>query len=200
MEKYICVLDFEATCWEEKTKNPYEIIEFPSVLLRFGETGMLERVAEFQAYVKPVINPTLSAFCTQLTGITQSQVDVGVDLATALKNHQKWLAEHVGSGEVMIYTCGLWDLKTCAPADFAAKGIVAPAIYKRFVNVKFAFEAFYGKKSFGMENMLTYLKIPLAGRHHSGLDDCRNIASIVEKMVTDGIDVGNQSHVRIIKL
>ena len=29
------------------------------------------KVDEFHSYVKPVLNPKLSEFCTQLTGITQ---------------------------------------------------------------------------------------------------------------------------------
>ena len=48
------------------------MIELPSVLLD-GRT--MRAVDEFQSYVKPVVNPTLTPFCTQLTGIEQSWVD-----------------------------------------------------------------------------------------------------------------------------
>lgn len=34
--------------------------------------------------------------------------------------------------------------------------------------------------------MLTVLKMELQGHHHSGIDDCRNIARIVVRMVEDG--------------
>lgn len=37
-----------------------------------------------------------------------------------------------------------------------------------------------------MPNMLDYLKIPLTGRHHSGIDDTCNIAKIMLKMIEDG--------------
>jgi inhibitor of KinA sporulation pathway (predicted exonuclease) len=33
------------------------------------------QVGEWQRYVRPTVNPTLDPFCTQLTGITQAQVN-----------------------------------------------------------------------------------------------------------------------------
>jgi 3'-5' exoribonuclease 1 len=72
---YYAVLDFEATC-EQGRRNPAgyqsEVIELPTVLLD-GRT--MRVVDEFQSYVRPVVNPTLTAFCTELTGIQQSWVD-----------------------------------------------------------------------------------------------------------------------------
>ena len=37
-----------------------------------------------------------------------------------------------------------------------------------------------------MTGMLNFLKIKLEGRHHSGIDDTRNIAKIMLKMINDG--------------
>ncbi|KAH9934887.1 ribonuclease H-like domain-containing protein [Fomitopsis serialis] len=74
------VLDVEGTC--EGTKSfdyPNEIIEM--CLLRWkdkddeGLAECLEVVSEFRSFVKPTWRPQLSEFCTQLTGITQEQVD-----------------------------------------------------------------------------------------------------------------------------
>ena len=87
---YICVLDFEATCWPEiqnHSKSMMEIIEFPSVLYKITETSnnsvtsnntlttRSEYVTEFHEYVRPTMCPVLSEFCTQLTGIEQDTVD-----------------------------------------------------------------------------------------------------------------------------
>jgi inhibitor of KinA sporulation pathway (predicted exonuclease) len=44
----------------------------------------------------------------------------------------------------------------------------------------------YKVKAGGMVNMLNYLNIPLEGRHHSGIDDTRNIAKILLKIISDG--------------
>ncbi|KAI8852207.1 hypothetical protein BC829DRAFT_460033 [Chytridium lagenaria] len=37
-----------------------------------------------------------------------------------------------------------------------------------------------------MTNMLTDLKLPLIGRHHSGIDDSRNIAAIARALINEG--------------
>ena len=40
----------------------------------------------------------------------------------------------------------------------------------------------------GMEQMLEALDLELVGRHHSGIDDARNIAKIVLKLIECGFD------------
>ena len=63
---HLLVIDFESTCWEQKTGNPPpEIIEFPVVLLCL-QTGQI--LSEFHYYCQPMENPRLSPFCKQLTG------------------------------------------------------------------------------------------------------------------------------------
>jgi ERI1 exoribonuclease 2 len=69
--QYFVVIDFEATCEKDRTPNPQEIIEFPSVIVN-SVTGQLE--ACFQTYVRPTCNQLLSDFCKGLTGIQQIQV------------------------------------------------------------------------------------------------------------------------------
>lgn len=69
---YLLVLDFEATCDENRGFGPQEVIEFPTVVIN---TCTLQKEAEFHSYVRPVRNRKLTPFCTSLTGITQEQVD-----------------------------------------------------------------------------------------------------------------------------
>ena len=65
---YYCVLDFEATCDDVKRLSNQEIIEFPVVVV---DAHTFEVTAEFHKYVRPVWNPVLTKFCTELTGILQ---------------------------------------------------------------------------------------------------------------------------------
>ena len=37
-----------------------------------------------------------------------------------------------------------------------------------------------------MAGMLSELKMELVGKHHSGIDDCRNICRIVQRMIQEG--------------
>lgn len=65
--KYLLVLDFEATCGD--TAQPVqEIIEFPTLLYNFQQDKV---EATFHEYVRPIEQPTLTTFCTNLTGIEQ---------------------------------------------------------------------------------------------------------------------------------
>eukprot|EP00854_Cymbomonas_tetramitiformis_P009054 gene9054-10728_t len=86
------VLDFEWTADKDPSFGPSEIIEFPSVLVEARFPFRI--VDEFQVYVKPRINPVLTPFIKELTAITQEQVDMGVDLTTALDQYNAWLASH----------------------------------------------------------------------------------------------------------
>ena len=55
--------------------------------------------------------------------------------------------------------------------------------FGEWINIKSEFSNHYQTKMRGMAGMLKYLRLELVGRHHSGIDDCRNISSIVLKML-----------------
>ncbi|KAF7338474.1 3'-5' exonuclease eri1 [Mycena venus] len=94
------VLDVEATCEQGTTFDyPNEIIEFPVCLMRWkdrdgGTASKLETVAEFRSFVKPSWRSNLSKFCTELTGITQDQVDAAPDFPAMLRFFRAFLVEH----------------------------------------------------------------------------------------------------------
>eukprot|EP01102_Stenamoeba_stenopodia_P008713 TRINITY_DN2534_c0_g1_i1.p1 TRINITY_DN2534_c0_g1~~TRINITY_DN2534_c0_g1_i1.p1 ORF type:complete len:104 (+),score=5.89 TRINITY_DN2534_c0_g1_i1:408-719(+) len=81
-------------------------------------------------------------------------------------------------------TCGDWDLGKMLPLQCERENLTLPVTYKRgFVNVKKHFSVFYRTRMKGMDGMLKDLKLPLLGRHHSGIDDCRNITRILHRMM-----------------
>lgn len=89
-------------------------------------------------------------------------------------------------------TCGEWDLKTMLPAQLAisfptASSEYALAPFASRINIKKAFGKHYHLRNpSGMAGMLKKLGLELEGRHHSGIDDCRNILRIVRKMKDAG--------------
>jgi inhibitor of KinA sporulation pathway (predicted exonuclease) len=99
--KYLCVLDFEATCWERS--DEHEIIEFPSVIIDLKTNKIVDKI---QLFVRPKINPVVSKFCNELTGITQEQVDKGLSFPDALKQHHKFLSQYQ---PLIICTDGDWE-------------------------------------------------------------------------------------------
>lgn len=194
---YLLIIDFEATCIDSNSTGkrlyPQEIIELPMVLV---DTRTAKVVAEFQRYITPVVHPTLSTFCTNLTGITQSMVSAetgAVSFRQAWKDAESFLVEnHLirGTKTFRAVTCGDWDLMTMLPQQlkttFGPKAKV-PAHFSSWINVKSAVAQFYQphRRVGGMVDMLSYLNIKLQGRHHSGIDDSRNIAAICQRMLRD---------------
>lgn len=196
--KYLLILDFEATCDEIKRPNPQEIIEFPTLLYNV-ENRVIEDTFHF--YIKPDVHSELSQFCTNLTGITQEQIDNdGIQLKDALQRHDIWLQEanlipqHQNGNyndndqihSFVYLTCGDWDLKTCLPRQLEHMNEKVPKYFMNWLNVKKEFAKVYNRKARGMVEMLNMLELELEGRHHSGIDDCHNISRICTKMLEDG--------------
>jgi inhibitor of KinA sporulation pathway (predicted exonuclease) len=78
----------QCTCDRNNPAWRNEIIEFPIVLI---DARNLSIIDEFRTFVRPVENPNLLPFCTELTKITQSQVRDAPDLPTALKSLHEWM-------------------------------------------------------------------------------------------------------------
>ena len=90
----LVVLDFEWTADDGRAMRPCaEIIQFPSVLVELD--GRHSHVVdEFDAFVRPTLNPRLTPFSTRLTGIEQSWVDRADPLAPVLARWLAWLRRH----------------------------------------------------------------------------------------------------------
>ena len=182
------VLDFEATCDDVNPPQPQEIIEFPSVLISLEDMRVVD---EFESFVRPIHHPHLSEFCTRLTSITSQDVAGADPFPVVLASHQAWLASHgLDSTSAILVTCGDWDLATmlpsqCMAADPAITSL--PQLYARWQNVKEAFKSVTGRsKAPGMPGMMDAIGLRLIGRHHRGIDDCRNIAELYLMLLRQG--------------
>lgn len=91
----------------------------------------------FHEYVRPTEGVVpgetrqLSAFCKQLTGITQEQVNAALPLPDVLRRFEAWivecgLAEALDAGRAMLVAHGGWDLGDQLPIESARKNIVLP--------------------------------------------------------------------------
>ena len=65
------VVDLEATCGDSIAHHHREIIEIGAVMVN----RQFQIESEFQTFVKPIANPKLTDFCTQLTSIPQTTID-----------------------------------------------------------------------------------------------------------------------------
>ncbi|NWS51568.1 ERI2 exoribonuclease, partial [Chunga burmeisteri] len=197
---YLIVVDFEATCWRDAGRRGPEIIEFPAVLLNTS-TGEIE--SEFHTYVQPQEHPILSEFCTELTGITQNQVDEAVPLNICLSLFLKWIKKIQKEKKIIFSTdipsisaseakaCTFvtwtdWDLGVCLQYECKRKQLRKPDILNSWIDLKATYRAFYNRKPKGLNGALQDLGIAFAGREHSGLDDSRNTARLAWRLICDG--------------
>lgn len=192
---YFVVLDFEATCEENKTLYPQEIIEFPSVLVNARTRQIEDR---FQVYLRPVAHPKLTDFCKKLTGIQQDWVDNGVHITDAIEKHKEWLIQHglisLSNDESAKFsfafvTCGDWDLNVCLPNQAQAQNFRVPSYFNQWVNLKKIYGSAMKEHAGGMVQMLKGLGLNLEGRHHSGIDDCLNIARVLIKLLEKNVSI-----------
>ncbi|KAL4231271.1 3'-5' exoribonuclease 1 [Mactra antiquata] len=182
---YLAVIDFEATCDENNPSYRHEIIEFPVVLIDVDE---MEIVDKFHEYVKPLVNPKLTPFCTKLTGITQDKVDGANIFPDVLSNVETWLQDHhLGSDKSFaVLTDGPWDMFRFMYYQCKESKIEMPVWSKKWVNIRKAYCNFYQCGRGGIEIMLKNLGMTFEGSPHSGIDDSVNIARIALKMLSDG--------------
>ena len=80
--RYLYCVDLEATCdevGESESPRPLAVIPNQMETIEIGlvviDLETLEIVDEFQRFVRPLINPTLTDFCKKLTSIQQADVD-----------------------------------------------------------------------------------------------------------------------------
>ncbi|XP_054721818.1 3'-5' exoribonuclease 1-like [Uloborus diversus] len=188
---FICVVDFEATCVEQTISTdfyPHEIIEFPAVLI---DVKQLQIVDSFHSYVKPVINPILSDFCKEFTGISQVTVDQAKKFGKVLKLFQDWLFGSVGKGKFIILTDGSADIENFLSTSCIVNDVKIPSYAKKWIDMKAVYRNTYmlERGSKRLVDILKKLGIEFEGRLHSGMDDAQNIAKIAITALKDGVEL-----------
>lgn len=179
----LVIVDIEATCWENNQNPPgqqSEIIEIGvcTLDLTTGEMGTARSVL-----VRPA-RSKVSNFCTQLTTLTQAQVEQGVTFAEACQI----LKEEYATQARVWGSWGKYDQRMFE--EQCASFLVEYPFSQQYINLKQLFKKQYDlQRPIGMEKALEMLQLPLLGTHHRGDDDARNIARITGEMLkTHGRD------------
>lgn len=169
----IIVVDLECTCWDGGKPPPGEVQEIIEVGVAVLDVNTRKRTAKESIMVKPQYSK-ISPFCTQLTTLTQKDVDAGMPLIDACRI----LKTKYGVREKVWASYGEFDRKHFK-LECEAKGLDYPFGFNH-INVKNWFALKHKlTKECGMDKALSLLKIPLEGTHHRGADDAWNIALIL---------------------
>ncbi|MEU6708743.1 3'-5' exonuclease [Streptomyces wuyuanensis] len=178
-DQLLNVVDVEATCWDG-APPPGAVSEIIEIGLTVVDLRAGERVARHRILVRPR-RSEVSAFCTELTGLTAAEVDTGIEFADACR----LLAAEHAAGSRPWASWGDYDRKQFE-RQCAATGTAYP-FGRRHTNAKAAFTDARGlRKRPGMAQALRIAGLPLEGRHHSGEDDAWNIAALVLSLAGRG--------------
>lgn len=172
----VLVIDIECTCWHGETPpgENNEIIEIGVCTLSLAT---LERTAREAILVRPE-RSRVSAFCTELTTLTQAQVDGGVSFREACAR----LKRHYKSKERLWASYGDYDRlqferqcgETAIPFPFGPTHLNV----KNLLAMSLALP-----HEIGMDAALPELALPLEGTHHRGVDDAWNIAALLARIL-----------------
>ncbi|HEY9604201.1 MAG TPA: 3'-5' exonuclease [Allocoleopsis sp.] len=172
----ILVIDIESTCWQDAPPpgQESEIIEIGICLF---DVASAQRLEKDSILVKPD-RSQVSDFCTQLTTLTQEQVDRGISFAAACSILKKQYL----SKERVWASYGDYDRRQferqCASFQ------ISYPFGTTHLNVKSLFAIIHAlPHEVGMDRALELLNLPLEGTHHRGGDDAWNIASILSKLL-----------------
>ncbi|MGW2997571.1 exonuclease domain-containing protein [Streptomyces sp. NPDC001193] len=166
------VVDVEATCWAG-SQPAGEVSEIIEIGLTVIDLDAGERLARHRILVRPA-RSKVSSFCTELTGLTQHEVDQGVAFAEACR----LLAAEHHAGARPWASWGDYDRHQFTRQCQSTR--TAYPFGRHHTNAKAVFTEAYGlRKRPGMAQALQIAGRPLEGRHHRGEDDAWNIAGLV---------------------
>uniref|UniRef100_A0A7N0UBC9 Exonuclease domain-containing protein n=1 Tax=Kalanchoe fedtschenkoi TaxID=63787 RepID=A0A7N0UBC9_KALFE len=173
-----------------------EILEFPVLMLC---ARSLRVVDFFHRFVRPTemseqriaeyIEGKYGKF-----GVDRVWHDTAIPFYEVIEQFEEWLAGHrlwskastPGLNRAAFVTCGNWDLKTKVPQQCKVAKMELPCYFMEWINLKDVYLNFYKRSATGMVPMLRQLRIPQLGSHHLGIDDTKNIAKVLQRMIADG--------------
>ncbi|WP_348970939.1 3'-5' exonuclease [Pseudomonas atacamensis] len=185
--RYLYCVDLEATCdevGESESPRPLEVTPEQMEAIEIGlvviDLETLEVVDEFQQFIRPRINPVLTDFCKQLTSIQQADVDSASTYA------------EVGQ-ELGVFIARYPDAAWASWGDYDARqlerdaGLAAcPSLLfgLQHFNVRKWHKGLYDDQPKSLKLTVESLGLVWQGTYHRGIDDARNVASIVKEMLS----------------
>jgi inhibitor of KinA sporulation pathway (predicted exonuclease) len=184
--RYLYCVDLEASCdevGESESPRPLAVAPDQMETIEIGlvviDLESLEIVDEFQRFVRPQINPVLTHFCKKLTSIQQADVDsagtyveVGQELGAFIARYPKaaWAS---------------WSDYDARQLERDAGFAACPSLLEGLphFNARKWHAGLYDNRTKGLMQTVESLGLEWQGTYHRGIDDARNVASIVIEML-----------------
>ncbi|MDO6711131.1 3'-5' exonuclease [Aliiglaciecola sp. 2_MG-2023] len=186
MQVFECVLfDTEFTAWVgskqrnwSKSWEQRELIQLAAVKLSVSASSV-SILASFNELIKPTINPQLSDYITNLTGIEQNMIDeLGVDFASALTQFHHFC----GQGKLPVYSWGN-DLSVLQQ-NCKLYAVELPEFQQGFHNLQFIARKL-GLAGFEQSSgaLANFHGLSLQGHIHNALYDVRSVAATLNMWI-----------------
>lgn len=166
------IYDLEATCWIGQPRSKVqEIIEIGAVMLN----GYGEVIDEFDQFVRPILNPYLSAFCQELTSIDQTDVNRANKFPDVIDDFIDWA--EIYEEDYLLCSWGNFDkkqlIKDCKlhniESDWVEKHINIKQQYREILRLPKPKGLHWAVKAEGYE---------FTGIQHRAISDAENLAKI----------------------
>lgn len=184
--RYLYCVDLEATCDEmDESESPRPLAVVPDQMetIEIGlvviDLESLEIVDEFQRFVRPQINPTLTDFCRKLTSIQQADVDGARTYREVGEDLQTFVARYPNAAWA---SWGDYDARQLQrDAGFAG----CPSLLEGLphFNARNWHAGLYDDRPKSLKQTVESLALVWRGTYHRGIDDARNVASIIKEML-----------------
>lgn len=183
MNKSFIILDLEATCWDKLDAGKpsgfrNEIIEIGAV--RCDAAGT--QLDQFSAFLKPKKHPIVSAFCTELTTITQADIDAAEDAKAVLARFFEW--SKTDGADVKYVSWGHYDkrqLRDDLQLNGLDKDLINDGNHYSLKHLHSEWNNLKRPKGIGLGGACKFEKIEFTGTAHRGICDAINIAKIFKK-------------------
>jgi len=184
--RYLYCVDLEATCdeveeWE--SPRPLKVVPDEMETIEIGlvviDLETLEVVDEFQRFVRPQINPTLTDFCKRLTSIQQMDVDGSLTYREVGEELRTFAAVYPDAAWA---SWGDYDARQLQrDAGFAA--CPSPLEGLPHFNARKWHAGLYDDRPKSLKQAAESLGLVWMGTYHRGIDDAKNVASIIKEML-----------------
>nr|WP_180205591.1 3'-5' exonuclease [Pseudomonas sp. SbOxS1]NYU05720.1 exonuclease domain-containing protein [Pseudomonas sp. SbOxS1] len=184
--RYLYCVDLEATCDDVGVnESPRSLVVVPDQMetIEIGlvviDLESLEIVGEFQRFVRPQIHPTLTDFCKKLTSIQQTDVD-------SARTYQE-----VGD-ELRMFAESYLNAAWASWGDYDARQLERDAAFAGcpslleglpHFNARKWHAGLYDDRPKSLKQTVESLGLVWRGSYHRGIDDARNVASIIKEML-----------------
>jgi 3'-5' exoribonuclease 1 len=169
------IFDLECTCWQGKPKDMVmETIEIGAVKL--DEYG--QWVSSFNQFIRPSIHPVLSSYCTQLTSISQIDINRSQLFPTVIDQFMDWI--ELEADDYFLASWGGFDKRQlvadCSLHDVGTDWLDYHINLKQQYSTKKRL-----RQPIGLKKAVEREGFEFTGIHHRGISDAENLAKVFVK-------------------